>query len=94
MDVIDSLDIPVSYVAGTSMGGLVGALYSMGYSSQEMEEFILSIDWEDIFNDKPSREMVPYQIKRRDGIYQLQMELKGFVPSFPSGIVAGQKIIY
>ena len=49
--VIDSLEIPIDYVAGTSMGGLVGALYSMGYSAREMEDFVLGIDWNDILTE-------------------------------------------
>ncbi len=92
LHVIDSLDIPISYVAGTSMGGLVGALYSMGLSTQQMQEFIVNLNWAEIFDDTPSRDMIPYHIKKNSGIYQLSMELSGFAPTLPSGIVAGQKI--
>src|SRR4030095_2192954 len=38
--------IPVDYIAGTSMGGLVGGLYAMGMSPNEMREFAGKIDWE------------------------------------------------
>src|SRR5664279_5543948 len=37
--------IPVDFVAGTSMGGLVGGLYATGHSAAEMEEFAKQIDW-------------------------------------------------
>ncbi|MFN8007118.1 MAG: patatin-like phospholipase family protein [Terriglobia bacterium] len=37
--------IPLDYVAGTSMGGLVGGLYASGYDYQEMSEFLNQIDW-------------------------------------------------
>ncbi len=36
--------IPIDYVAGTSMGAIVGALYAMGYTPQEMLDLILSKD--------------------------------------------------
>ena len=31
--------IPIDYIAGTSMGAIVGSLYAMGYSPDEMEAF-------------------------------------------------------
>ncbi len=37
--------IPVDYVAGTSMGGLVGGLYASGMSPEEIKEFVRGIDW-------------------------------------------------
>ena len=90
--VIDSLEIPVDYVAGTSMGGLVGALYCMGFSAVEMEEFVLSIDWNDIFNDKPSRDYLPYLIKKNSGKYLMELAITGLAPTLPKGLIAGQKI--
>lgn len=37
--------IPVDYVAGTSMGGLVGGLYATGESADEMTQVLKSADW-------------------------------------------------
>src|ERR1700758_5842911 len=37
--------IPVSYVAGTSMGGLVGGIYATGRSAAEVREGVQGIDW-------------------------------------------------
>ena len=37
--------IPVDYVAGTSMGGLVGGLYASGNSPQEISTFMEGINW-------------------------------------------------
>jgi predicted acylesterase/phospholipase RssA len=92
LGVIDSLEIPIDYVAGTSMGGLIGALYSMGWSAREMEEFVMNVDWADIFNDAPSRDYLPYLIKRKSGKYQLELDIDGYSPALPSGLIAGQKI--
>ena len=35
LSVIDSLGIPIDYIAGTSMGGLMAGLYAIGYSPKE-----------------------------------------------------------
>src|ERR1700750_1462654 len=40
--------IPVSYVAGTSMGGLVGGLYATGLSASEVQQVVATIDWDEV----------------------------------------------
>lgn len=92
LSVIDSLEIPIDFVAGTSMGGLIGGLYAIGYSPEEMTAFVMNVDWTDIFNDAPSRKHLPYLIKKNSGKFQLEMDVTSFTPSLPSGLVAGQKI--
>ena len=60
IDYIEKLGIPVDMVLGTSMGGLVGSLYSLGYTPQQMDSIIRSIDWHWAFSDEVSREYVSY----------------------------------
>ena len=57
---IEELGIPVDMVLGTSMGGLVGGLYALGYTSAEMDTIVRNIDWGWAFSDKLSREYVSY----------------------------------
>src|SRR6201987_4237030 len=47
--------IPVSYVAGTSMGGLVGGLYATGNSPAEIQTLVDGIDWDIVLRGE-----VPY----------------------------------
>ena len=37
--------IPIDYITGTSMGAIVGSMYAMGYTPDEMEELISSPDF-------------------------------------------------
>ena len=37
--------IPIDYIAGTSMGAVIGSLYAMGYSPDEMQQLISSDDF-------------------------------------------------
>lgn len=39
---LEENDIPIDYVAGTSMGAIVGGLYACGYTPEEMMELITS----------------------------------------------------
>lgn len=42
---LEENNIPIDYVAGTSMGAIVAALYAMGYTPQEMIEILESKDF-------------------------------------------------
>ena len=92
LKVIDSLGIPIDYVAGTSFGGLVSGLYSVGYRSDSLLKLVDAVDWQDLFIDQPKREVLPYAEKKYTGRYHIRLPLKGFTPTFPSGVIAGQKI--
>ena len=41
---LDSLNIPIDYIAGTSFGAIVGAMYALGYSGRQIEK-ILKQNW-------------------------------------------------
>lgn len=55
--VLEGLRIPIDAIAGTSMGAVVGGLYAMGMSPDQIEETIAEIDWTAIFQDEPPREV-------------------------------------
>jgi len=44
---LEENNIPIDYITGTSMGGIVGAMYAAGYSPKQMEEIALSTDFQD-----------------------------------------------
>jgi NTE family protein len=41
--------VPVDMAAGTSMGGLVGGAFASGMEARELETFIASLDWDQLF---------------------------------------------
>ncbi len=57
---IEELDIPVDMVLGTSMGGLVGGLYALGYNSTQLDSLVKSMDWTEIMQDKIPRKYKSY----------------------------------
>ncbi|MGB7510345.1 MAG: patatin-like phospholipase family protein, partial [Pelodictyon phaeoclathratiforme] len=43
---LDEERVPVDFIAGTSMGAIIGALYSCGYNPDELEKFAHSLNWQ------------------------------------------------
>ena len=92
LQLLDSLNIPIDFVAGNSMGGLVAGLYSIGYNGKDLEKFAADLDWNYLLNDNPPREELPFIEKKKTGKYQLKIGLKGYQPAIPSGLIYGQNI--
>ena len=60
LEYIEELGIPVDMVLGTSMGGLIGGLYALGYSVAEIDTLVRNMDWNWALSDKLSREYQSY----------------------------------
>jgi NTE family protein len=88
---LDALDIPIDCIAGTSAGGVIGGLYAAGYSGKDLEKIAAGIDWEDLFEDSPPRQLKPYFEKKLDGRYQFDFFLRKGIPTAPRGLIFGQK---
>ena len=92
--VLEELGVPIDYIAGTSMGAIVGGLYASGLSSDELATAIISIDWNDIFDDKPPRANRDFRRKLDDEGFLVRYKL-GFKDGsfqFPRGVINGQKL--
>lgn len=61
---LEQTGIPIDMVLGTSMGGLVGGLYSIGYSPDFLDSLLRSVDWNLILSDKVPQEFISYQQKK------------------------------
>ena len=85
--------IPVSYVAGTSMGGLVGGIYATGRSPAEVRELINGIDWDQVLSGVTPFRDLSFRRKQdaRDFPGQLEFGLRGGL-RFPSGFNTGQEV--
>ncbi len=92
LKVLEEIDFPVDYISGTSMGSIVGGMYAIGYSADEIENIVLSSDWEDLFDDRVERRYMPMEDKIRDGRYLVSVDILKRIPQLPSGMISGQKI--
>ncbi len=92
LKVLEELDLPIDYIAGTSIGAVIGGLYAVGYSAAELESLVLATDWNDKFSDVINRRALTMNQKQWDGRYLLSLPLRGGKIQLPSGLIAGQKI--
>ena len=56
--------IPIDMVLGTSMGGLIGGLYSIGYSPDFLDSLVRTADWDLALSDKVPQELIAYRQKK------------------------------
>jgi NTE family protein len=85
--------IPVSYVAGTSMGGLVGGVYATGRSAAEVREVVNGIKWDEVMAGQTPFNDLSYRRKEDAREYPNSLEFglrKGV--QFPEGFNSGQQV--
>lgn len=93
LKVLDQEGIPISMISGTSMGSIVGALYSIGYTPEQIEHIVLTTDWSILFND--SYRINPQNIANSvssNNKYLLTFPFTGRKLQLPSGLIDGQNI--
>lgn len=90
---IEEAGIPIDYIAGTSIGSIIGGLYAVGYSVEEIEELYTTMNWFDIFTDRNSRQEQLFTDKKKDDAYMFDMLLSTDNISLPSGIVRGDRFM-
>lgn len=93
LQVFEELHIPVDYIAGTSMGSIIGGLYAMGTNTQDLEKLTTKIDWKEIFSDSIPRKHQYYRRKGGKENYLLRIDIdpqKGL--TLPPGLISGKKL--
>jgi NTE family protein len=92
LKLIDSLNIKIDYVAGTSMGAVVGGLYASGWSGKQIDSMAHTLDWSVLLNQYvPMNEV---NIDERD-------EYQNYISEIPiknhkiqlNGLLDGQSLI-
>ena len=57
---LESIGMPVDMVMGTSMGGLVGGIYALGYDAEHLDSLLRNIDWDLALSDRVPRDYLSY----------------------------------
>ncbi|MFA5817233.1 MAG: patatin-like phospholipase family protein, partial [Bacteroidales bacterium] len=90
--VLEEVGIPIDYVAGTSIGSIVGGMFAMGYTAAEMEKIVKEMDWESMLADVIPRNDLTFEYKEQLEKYFYDFPLKRGKLLLPTGLVAGTNI--
>ncbi|MCF6360842.1 MAG: patatin-like phospholipase family protein [Cyclobacteriaceae bacterium] len=80
------------YITGTSMGSIIGALYAIGYSADEIKELSLAIKWEDVLTNDIPLDKVAFEEKSFYGRYFIELPIQNKKIGLPQGLIEGQEL--
>jgi len=94
LKVIEAMNIPIDVIVGTSMGSIIGGLYAIGLSPEDIENGVKSIDWNTVFNDNALRRYRSFRRKQDDfqfyNIHRIGVSEDGL--KLAPGLIEGQLI--
>jgi NTE family protein len=93
LKVLERLNIPVDFVAATSMGAIVGGLYASGWTPAEIESLVLNTKWDEVIalTGRTDRaEQLPDWKSASDKNF-LVVRFERWQPVIPTSISSGQR---
>ncbi|MCA0933205.1 patatin-like phospholipase family protein [Lutimonas saemankumensis] len=87
---LEEAGIRVDYIAGTSMGAIVGGLYASGYNARELDSVLRVNDLSGLVRDDLPREVSSFYQKENDGKYAISLPLTKGKIELPSAVSKGQ----
>ncbi len=92
LKIIEEAGVKIDYVAGTSMGAIVGALYASGYSAKELDSIFKNIDFNSYIEDDLPRSAKTFYEKEDSERYALTLPFNKFKITVPTAYSGGQNI--
>ena len=76
--VLEEMNIPIDYVAGTSIGAYVAGMVAIGLSADEIEQRMFATNWTSGYSDKIARSDLSYRNKKIRDKFQIETDNKYF----------------
>lgn len=92
LKVLEEAGVQVDYIGGTSMGAIVGALYSAGYTANQLDSIFHRTNFNILIQDELPRSAKTFYEKRDAEKYAITLPFDNFNVSFPSGFSKGQNV--
>lgn len=89
---LEEHNVRVDYIAGTSMGAIVGGLYAAGYSAHQLDSIIRKTDFTTLVQDLIPRGAKTFYEKNESDRYVISLPFDKFKLGFPSGLSRGQNV--
>ena len=92
LKVIEEAGLKIDYIGGTSMGGLVAALYAIGYDADTLASMVATLDWDRLLSDDIPRRELSIEEKPDNDRFIVSFPLQERKVKLPQGVVTGQNI--
>lgn len=107
LKVLEENGIPIDCIVGTSMGAIIGGLYAIGYTADELDSLMMTQDWNMVMTDKPDRRNMSFEKKKYDDRYIVKIpfgyqdrkmfgsssrESRHFLNTIPLALYNGQNV--
>ncbi len=93
LKVLEKYQVPIDIIVGTSVGSIVGGMYSVGYSPDEIEKTVLNLKFNSLLTNSKDRNLKNIEEKIENDKYPFTMSIdKNLKLSFPMGILNGENI--
>ena len=93
LKVIEEAGIPIDYVVGTSMGSIIGGLYSIGYTPEQMDSMVRVQDWTFLLSDRTPRSDKNMAERAADERYIISVPFsKNAIKEVKGGLIKGQNL--
>ncbi|MBN1158832.1 MAG: patatin-like phospholipase family protein [Bacteroidales bacterium] len=92
LQVLEELGIQPDYISGTSMGSIVGGLYAIGYSADELSQLNGNADWNTLLSDNIPLKNIAMDEKEEYNQYIIELPLQDRRVGLPAGVLEGQNL--
>lgn len=89
---MEKAGIRPDFIAGTSMGAVIGGLYAVGYSPDTLEKIVREIDWDQVLSNKIPLNYIAYEEKFYYDRYLINFPIKNYKITLPNGLIEGQML--
>lgn len=89
LKVIDSLGLKIDYIAGTSMGAIIGSLYASGYSGKQLDSIFKELNFDNLISDALPRSSIHVSERANIEKYAVKLPFNKFKFKLPSALSKG-----
>ncbi len=92
LEKLEEAGVRIDYITGTSMGALIGSLYSIGYTTDQLKEIAHSSSWEEMFTEGPDRQLISNYQREFYNRTIASFPIRDNILDLPFGLISGQNI--
>jgi len=92
LKVLEEAGIRPDYITGTSMGSIIGGLYALGYTADELSQINSDANWVTLLSDRIALNKIVMEEKYESKRYMFSFPIRNYKFKLPSGLIEGQQL--